>query len=42
MRGLFRDGDAYLYVNRGLGVAGPPVRINCSREIALIRLVAAR
>ena len=41
-RGLFRDGDAYLYVNRGLGVAGPPVRINCSREIALIRLVAAR
>lgn len=37
-RGLFRDGDALLYVNRGLGVAGPPIRLNCPREIALLRL----
>jgi predicted MPP superfamily phosphohydrolase len=43
-RGLFRDDatGALLYVNRGLGVAGPPVRLNCAREIALLRLVAAR
>ncbi len=41
-RGLFEDGDSVLYVNRGLGVAGPPIRINCPREIALLRLVPRR
>jgi len=41
-RGLFEDGDSLLYVNRGLGVAGPPVRLNCPREIALLRLVPRR
>ncbi|MEX2206189.1 MAG: metallophosphoesterase [Myxococcota bacterium] len=43
-RGLFRDPDtgALLYVNRGLGVAGPPVRLNCAREISLLRLLAPR
>ena len=43
-RGLFQDAEtgALLYVNRGLGVAGPPVRLNCSREISLLRLLAAR
>ncbi|MGH9887739.1 MAG: metallophosphoesterase [bacterium] len=43
-RGLFRDADtgALLYVNRGLGVAGPPVRLNCAREISLLRLLAVR
>jgi predicted MPP superfamily phosphohydrolase len=42
-RGLFRDEStgALLYVNRGLGVAGPPVRLNCTREISLHRLIAA-
>lgn len=42
-RGLFRDEatGALLYVNRGLGVAGPPVRLNCAREISLHRLIAA-
>jgi predicted MPP superfamily phosphohydrolase len=39
-RGLFEDGGTTLYVNRGLGVAGLPLRLNCSREIALIRLVS--
>jgi predicted MPP superfamily phosphohydrolase len=41
-RGLFRDqaSGALLYVNRGLGVAGPPVRLNCAREISLLRLVS--
>jgi len=43
-RGLFRDTatGALLYVNRGLGLAGPPVRLNCSREISLLRLLAVR
>ncbi len=41
-RGLFENGDSVMYVNRGLGVAGPPVRINCPREIALLRLVPRR
>jgi uncharacterized protein len=42
-RRLFRDEDtgALLYVNRGLGVAGPPIRLNCAREISLHRLVPA-
>jgi predicted MPP superfamily phosphohydrolase len=38
-RGVFRSGDATLYVNRGLGMAGLPLRLNCPREIALIELV---
>jgi len=38
-RGRFEEGESVLYVNRGLGVAGPPVRLNCPREIARLRLV---
>ena len=38
-RGLYREGDSLLYVNRGAGVAGPAVRFNCSRELALFELV---
>jgi predicted MPP superfamily phosphohydrolase len=38
-RGRFELGKSVLYVNRGLGVAGPPVRLNCPREIARLRLV---
>jgi predicted MPP superfamily phosphohydrolase len=38
-RGLFEEDGTLLYVNRGLGVAGPPVRLNCPREIAVLRLV---
>jgi predicted MPP superfamily phosphohydrolase len=43
-RGLFRDDQtgALLYVNRGLGVAGPPIRLNCTREISLHRLLPAK
>ncbi len=37
-RGMFTRGETTLYVNRGLGMAGLPLRINCPREIALIRL----
>jgi predicted MPP superfamily phosphohydrolase len=36
-RGIFKSGETTLYVNRGLGMAGLPLRINCPREIALIR-----
>jgi len=39
-RGVYRDGDALLYVNRGVGVAGPAIRLNCSREIATVQLRA--
>jgi len=36
--GLYRNGDSLLYINRGLGVIGPPLRINCPREITRIVL----
>jgi len=40
-RGLFRSGESVMYVNRGLGVGGPALRVNCPREIATLELVAA-
>ena len=40
-RGVFREGGTTMYVNRGLGVGGPAMRINCPREIATIELAAA-
>ena len=36
--GLFREGDAALYVNRGIGTTGPPVRVGMWPEIALLTL----
>jgi len=36
--GLYRSGGSMLYINRGLGVIGPPLRINCPREITKIVL----
>jgi predicted MPP superfamily phosphohydrolase len=41
-RGLYRRGRSILYVNRGLGVGGPALRIHCPREIATIELQAGR
>jgi predicted MPP superfamily phosphohydrolase len=41
-RGLAEEEGTLLYVSRGLGVAGPPVRLNCPREIGLLRLVPDR
>lgn len=38
--GLYKVGDQYLYVNRGLGVLGIPARIWMPPEITLITLVA--
>ena len=37
-RGRFELGASTLYVSRGLGMGGPPIRLNCPREIALIEL----
>ncbi len=41
-RGLFEIDQSVLYVNRGLGVAGLPVRLNCPREISLHRFIPRR
>ncbi|MEA3459468.1 MAG: metallophosphoesterase [Chloroflexota bacterium] len=37
--GLRREGNAWLYVNRGIGVIFPPVRFLCRPEITLLRLM---
>jgi uncharacterized protein len=38
-RGLYKEGEQYIYVNTGLGTVGPPVRIGHIRpEITLIKL----
>ena len=39
--GLYREGEQYLYVNRGVGLYGPPLRAGIPAEVALIRLVRA-
>jgi len=36
--GLYQKENSFLYVNKGLGVVGPPVRVNCPREITRISL----
>ncbi len=36
--GLYRLGRSHLYVNRGLGTTGTPVRVNASPEITLFHL----
>jgi predicted MPP superfamily phosphohydrolase len=37
-QGLYRVGQMWVYTNRGIGVVGPPVRINCPPEITKITL----
>jgi uncharacterized protein len=37
--GLYRLGKSHLYVNRGLGTTGTPVRVNASPEITLFHLI---
>src|SRR3989442_565128 len=39
-RGLYRDGDATVYVNRGLGFTGQKIRLFTPREIACLTLRA--
>jgi len=36
--GLYSFGNTQLYVNRGIGTVGPPIRINCPPEITRIVL----
>ncbi|HXZ34983.1 MAG TPA: metallophosphoesterase [Thermodesulfobacteriota bacterium] len=38
MQGLFRLEDSYLYVSRGVGTGGPPMRLGSPPEIVHIRL----
>jgi predicted MPP superfamily phosphohydrolase len=40
--GLYQIGDSTLYVNRGLGTTGPPIRLGVRPEITLITLMPAR
>jgi predicted MPP superfamily phosphohydrolase len=40
-RGAYQIESSLLYVNRGLGVGGPAVRIHCNREIAIFELEPA-
>ncbi|MBI5324743.1 MAG: metallophosphoesterase [Ignavibacteriae bacterium] len=37
--GLYKNKDQYLYVNRGCGTAGPPIRIGMKPEITVITLI---
>jgi hypothetical protein len=39
--GLYRVGSTWLYTNRGIGVAGVPIRVNCPPEVTLIELQSA-
>jgi predicted MPP superfamily phosphohydrolase len=39
--GVYREGDAALYVHPGLGTTGPPIRIGVAPEVAILTLRAA-
>ena len=41
-RGLYHIEDSYLYVNRGIGTGGPPMRLGSSPELAHIILRSAK
>jgi predicted MPP superfamily phosphohydrolase len=41
VKGLYREGNRYLYVSRGLGFVALPIRINCPPEISRFQLVKA-
>jgi predicted MPP superfamily phosphohydrolase len=36
--GLYRTGAAHLYVSRGIGTTGPPIRLNAPPEVVLLHL----
>jgi predicted MPP superfamily phosphohydrolase len=38
VEGLYRQGQSQLYVSRGIGVTGPPVRLNAPPEVTVLRL----
>ena len=37
--GLYSDNNQMLYVNRGIGMVGPPIRISIEPEITVFTLV---
>lgn len=39
--GLYQVGAMWLYTNRGVGVIGPPIRLNCRPELTELTLVRA-
>ena len=39
VKGLYREGNHYLYVSRGLGFVALPIRINCPPEISRFQLI---
>lgn len=39
--GLYEEHGARMYVNRGIGTVGLPIRINCPPELTVIRLTGA-
>lgn len=39
--GLYNDGEQYLYINRGFGTTGPPIRVGVHPEITVITLRSA-
>jgi predicted MPP superfamily phosphohydrolase len=39
IRGLYENGGAQLYMNRGIGISGLPIRIGARPEITLLELV---
>ena len=41
LSGLYREGSSSLYVNRGIGYLGIPIRINCPPEISRFKLIRA-
>lgn len=40
VRGLYRQGDASIYVSSGLGTIGVPIRLGAPPEVSLLRLCA--
>ena len=42
LRGLMRDGERQLYVSRGVGASGAPIRWRCPPELTELVLRPAR
>lgn len=40
-QGLFRVGEMQLFVSRGLGMVGLPLRLNCPAQLPILQLVAS-
>jgi hypothetical protein len=41
VEGFYRRGPSQLYVSRGIGITGPPVRLNAPPEVTVLRLEPA-